>query len=420
MVLAVAERDGHRLQPAHGVPRRELGLTLKRFSILERPDLLAQQKATAGSVVFEYPKRPRQITTTTTEQDFTTSLLRLSTGRSPKAYFLTGHGEGDIANVAQSGASFTALKALLDKQGITSATLNLASGAAPGAAPAPSPSAASSPAAGASPAASPTPLQTTSVPADASEVVILDPRAALSDAEVASLNAYVAGGGHLLVSSPPLAKNNLNSLVSKYGLSFGAGIVVDPQMHYRNANDAVPVVLLVQQFGQSLVTTGLDTLPVVLLGSTSIDGTAPAGYTFTPLITTQGDACLRTDVTITAATCQSGEKAGPFSLAGALEQTNAKAGSRPIRIATFGGASFADDLIASQQQPPPGNMQLMINAVNWLAGQDKVINIAPHTATPAAVFLTDAQKQLILIGYPFLLPLLVAGLGVYVYVRRRQ
>jgi hypothetical protein len=64
-------------------------------------------------------------------------------------------------------------------------------------------------------------------------------------------------------------------------------------------------------------------------------------------------------------------------------------------------------------------MPLMINAVNWLAGQDKLINVPPRNVTPEAVFLTDAQRQLILIGYPFLLPLLVGTLGVSVYLRRR-
>jgi hypothetical protein len=406
------------LKQYHNVNSR---LTVQRFSTLERPDLLAKQKAAADTVVFEYQNRAPQVTSVATEQDFTTSLLRLSTGKSPKAYFLTGHGEGDITNVSQNGSSFTALKQLLDKQGITAASLNLAAGAGgtfnptgPALGASPAPSASPSPEASASPAAA----QGTTVPADADEVVILDPNGGFSDAELASLSAYVGGGGHLLVSSPPLAKNNLNKLVSKYGLSFGGGIVLDPQLHYQNISAAQ--VLLITQFGKSVVTTGLDTLPVVLLGATSVEGQAPPGYTLTPLVSTAGDACLRTNLSITSPQCQGSDRKGPFSMAATLAQDNAKAGSRPVRIVAFGGAAFATDLVASQSSPPPGNMQLMVNAVNWLAGQDKVINIPARTTTPEAVFLTDAQRQLILIGYPFLLPLLVVAYGVMVYVRRRQ
>jgi hypothetical protein len=282
----------------------------------------------------------------------------------------------------------------------------------------PAPAATGSPAPAGSPLASPPAVQSASIPGDADEVVILDPRGSLADAELATLKDYLDKGGHLLVSSPPLAKNNLNILISKYGISFGGGIVLDQQLHFRNSSAAQ--VLLIQQFGQSVVTRGLDTLPVVLLGDTSIDGKAPSGYTLTPLISTQTDACARSDLSITSPDCQAADKKGPFTLAATLEQTGARAGAKPVRIVVFGGAAFANDLVASQQPAPPGNLQLMVNAVNWLAGQDKIINIPPRQLTPGSVFLTDAQRQLILIGYPFFLPLVVVALGVNVYLRRRQ
>jgi len=403
-------------------------LVVQRYSVLDRPQLAQQQKVTsADSVVFTYKTRAPQVTTGTTEQDFTTALLRLSTGRSPKVYFLTGHGEGDINNPSQSGTSFTSLKGLLDKQGITSASLSLATGSggvltSPGAA---APAATASPAAAASASPAPVPsgspggaLQVSSVPSDADEVVILDPTAALGPGELSALKDYLGKGGHLLVSSQPFGKSNVNQLLSSYGISFGSGIVLDQQLHYSQSSAAE--VLLIQSFGQSTVTRGLDTLPVLLLGVAPVEGSAHAGYTLTPLISSAGDACERTDITITAGTCQAADKKGPFTLAATVEQTSAPSGSRPARVVAFGGASFANDLVASQTNPPPGNMQLMVNAVNWLAGQDKVINIPPKTANPTAVFLTDAQRQLVLIGYPFLLPLLVAALGVTVYFRRRQ
>jgi ABC-type uncharacterized transport system involved in gliding motility auxiliary subunit len=249
--------------------------------------------------------------------------------------------------------------------------------------------------------------------------VILDPVAALSPNELAALDAYLGRGGHLLVSSPPLGKSNLNTLVSKYGISFGGGIVLDQQLHYSQSSAAE--VLLINSFGQSPVTRGLDTLPVLLLGATSVDGKAATGFTETALISTANDACARTDLSITNATCQPADKKGPFTLAAALSnETTVPSGTLPVRIVAFGGAGFAGDLVASQTTQPPGNIPLMVNAVNWLAGQDKVINIPPRTATPEAVFLTDAQRQLILIGYPFFLPALVGALGVSVYLRRRQ
>lgn len=399
-------------------------LVVQRYSVYEHPQLVRQQKVTAvNSVVFTYKTRDPQVTTGTTEQDFTTALLRLSTGRSPKVYFLTGHGEGDINNIDPSGASFTALKALLDKQGISSASLSLATGSGgilttPGApalnsTPSPAPSVAAP-----VPSGSPAVVQTVAVPTDADEVVILDPNGSLGAGELAALKDYLGRGGHLLVSSPPFGKSNLSDLLSSYGVSFGSGIVLDQQLHYTQAAGAE--VLEIQTFGTSTVTRGLNSLPVVLLGATSIEGKAPTGYTLTPLVSTADDACLRTDITVTAGSCLPVDKKGPFTLAATLEQTSASSGSRPVRIVAIGGASFAADGIATQSRQPPGNTQLMVNAVNWLAGQDKVVNLPPKAATPQAVFLSGAQQQLILIGYPFFLPVLVGALGVTLYFRRRQ
>ena len=399
-------------------------LVVQRLSVFDQPQQVRQLKLTSNdSVTFTYKTRDPQVTTGTTEQDFTTALLRLSTGRSPKVYFLTGHGEGDINNVDQSGSSYTALKALLDKQGITSASLSLATGSGgvlttPGApainsTPSPVPSAPVP-----VPSGSPGVVQTTSVPSDADEVVILDPNGALGKGELAALKDYLGGGGHLLVSSQPFGKSNLSDLLSSYGIRFGGGIVLDQQLHYRQAAGAE--VLEIQNFGTSTVTRGLNSLPVVLLGATSIDGKAATGYTLTPLISTAADSCLRTDITVTTGSCLPVDRKGPFTLGATLEQTSAPSGSRPVRIVAFGGASFASDGIATQTQQPPGNTQLMVNAVNWLAGQDKVVNLPPKAANPQTVFLSGAQQQLIFFGYSFFLPLLVGALGVAVYFRRRQ
>jgi len=75
--------------------------------------------------------------------------------------------------------------------------------------------------------------------------------------------------------------------------------------------------------------------------------------------------------------------------------------------------------VALSQNRPPGNQPLMVNAVNWLAGQDKIINVPVNANPTQNIFLTDAQKQLVLLGYPVLLPLLMLGLGVNAYMRRR-
>ncbi|GAC1576045.1 MAG: hypothetical protein NVS3B24_05360 [Candidatus Dormibacteria bacterium] len=419
-------------------------LTVHSYTTLERPTLAQQQKILQpGSVVFEVAGRPSQITTDLTEQGFDTSLLRLSTGKSPKAYFLTGHGEPGIKAQSPTGNSVTVLAAALQKQGITVSALNLSSGAGatgslipgtPGLSPAPAasdaPAPAASPAEGAtpapspdagpspvpSPAPSPAAVATGQVPADADELVILDPQSNLSDGEVAAINAYLDRGGHLFVAAGPFNKSNASLLLKRFGLSFGGGIVLDPQLQLRSAQVGI---LEIQSYGAGLVSRGLNTLPSILLGTTSVDGKVAPGFTAVNVISTAGDACERTDLANTSGTCQGGDKKGPFNLMVSAEQTGAKAGSRPVRAVLLGAPTLGRDALQLGRSAPPGNQALMINAVNWLAGQDKVINIPPRTNAASTVFLTDAQKSLVTLGYPILLPLLMLGLGVNAYMRRR-
>ncbi|MFN2462561.1 MAG: hypothetical protein ABR573_01495 [Candidatus Dormibacteria bacterium] len=429
-------------------------LTVHSYTTLDRPTLAQQQKILqAGSVVFETDGRPSQITTDMTEQGFDTALLRLSTGKAPKAYFLTGHGEPDIKAQSQTGASVTVLAAALAKQGITVAALNLASGGggtgnlppgapalsptpAPadtsGATPAPAdtgasppaadvtpaPSDSASPAPAAAPSASPSPstVATAQVPADADEVIILDPRGNLNDAEIAAINGYMDRGGHILLAVSPFSKSNAGNLTKRFGVTFGGGIVLDQELQLRSAQ---PGILEIQKYGEGVVSRGLNTLPTILLGTTSVDGKPAAGYNATNVVTSGGDACERVDLSNTAGTCQSGDKKGPFNIMVSLEQTGAKAGTRPLRAILLAAPTLGSDALQLGQQVPPGNQPLMINAVNWLAGQDKIINIPPRATANSSVFLSEAQKSLVTLGYPVILPLLLLGLGVNAYLRRR-
>jgi len=423
-------------------------LTVQNYTVLDHPQLAQQEKIQqAGSVVFQQTGHPDVITTDLTEQGFDSVLVQLVTGRSPRVYFLTGHGEPDIQAASQTGNSVTVLAAALQKQGIVVGRLNLAAGggggavapgtpalATPSAAPtdtsspsaaptdagtpSPAPSDAGTPSAAAAPAPAPSPpaVAAATVPADADAVVILDPQANLSAAEEAAINSYVSRGGHLLVSAGPFSKSNVNDMVKRFGVSFGGGIVLDNSLQLRGVQGGI---LEIQSYGQSIVSRGMNTLPTVLLGATPVEGKAPAGFTLAPIIATQAGGCERTDLTVTSATCQAADKKGPFNLMVTVEQTGAKAGAVPIRAVLIGTSSIDGDTVALSQSKPPGNQPLMINAINWLAGQDKVINVPPHTDSPQAIFFTEGQKAIVGLGYPFLLPLLILGMGVNAYLRRR-
>ena len=60
-------------------------------------------------------------------------------------------------------------------------------------------------------------------------LVIVAPRQAYTDAELAKLQAYIARGGNLLVAGEPGSHEILNPIVESFGVEFIAGSVVEPK-----------------------------------------------------------------------------------------------------------------------------------------------------------------------------------------------
>ncbi|MFY9616308.1 MAG: Gldg family protein [Candidatus Dormiibacterota bacterium] len=420
------------LQRMHNVNHK---LVVKQKSLVDDPSTARTLGLQQASVVFEYPNRQPQVATDLTEAGLDTAMIRLSTGRSPKVYFLTGHGEGPIQAAQGQGATggntYSRLASSLATQGMTTAQLNLLTGSGSGGtvqpgqvAPstAPQPADTSSPAptdtGSPSPGATPSPAQVTgtTVPKDADAVVILDPTTNLTAAEVQSLTGYLDGGGHVLLAEEPSTQTNTNDIIKKYGVSIGQGIVLDQSLQYNQI--AVAGILVIQQYGSHIVTRGLSSTPTLIVQSAPVEGQVAQGLQLTPLITTTKSSCERTDSNQKAGTCQPGDKGGPFNLMSAVGPPDGSKDVKP-RLIVLGGAQFVSDQILGSQLGAPGNLAIMNNAVNWLAGQDKIIDVPVRATQPNTIFVTDAQHQLILIGYTLLLPIFVAALGVAVYLRRR-
>ncbi|MDP9325102.1 MAG: Gldg family protein [Candidatus Dormibacteraeota bacterium] len=422
------------LQRMHNVNHK---LVVKQKSLVDDPATARKLALQQSSVVFEYPNRQPQVATDMTEAGLDTALIRLSTGRSPKVYFLTGHGEGPIQAAAQGasgGINYSRLASSLATQGITTAQLNLLTGSgsggtvqpgqvptSPAAQPSPAPDTASpapTDTGTPSPGATPSQVSGTAVPKDADAVVILDPTTNLTAPEIQALTGYLDGGGHLLLAEEPTTQTNVNDIIKKYGLSIGPGIVLDQSLQYNQI--AVAGILVIQQYGSHIVTRGLQSTPTLIVQSAPVEGQVAQdqGLQLTPLITTTKSSCERTDSNQKAGTCQSGDKNGPFSLMSAVGPPDGSKDVKP-RLVLLGGAQFVSDQILGSQLGAPGNLAIMNNAVNWLAGQDKIIDVPVRATQPNTIFVTDAQHQLILIGYTMLLPIFVAALGVAVYLRRR-
>ncbi len=103
---------------------------------------------------------------------------------------------------------------------------------------------------------------------------------------------------------------------------------------------------------------------------------------------------------------------GPISLAVSAENFQSKA-----RVVVFGDSDFALDVNFFAF----ANGDLMVNSVDWAAGQEELINLTPkETKTRMMLPPQSAMMNLILLGSVIVIPGLALVGGIWVWFMRRR
>jgi ABC-type uncharacterized transport system involved in gliding motility auxiliary subunit len=148
--------------------------------------------------------------------------------------------------------------------------------------------------------------------------------------------------------------------------------------------------------------------------------TSPSSWAETDIkkLTTSGEVQRELD---------KGDKSGPVSLAAAVsapvETTPPPAaGAKPddtrkpeTRIAVFGDSDF----VANQWLGIPGNKDLFLNSINWLAQQENMIAVRPRDPEDRRITLRRDQQTYIFWLTVLVIPGLILLAGVQTWWRRR-
>ena len=104
---------------------------------------------------------------------------------------------------------------------------------------------------------------------------------------------------------------------------------------------------------------------------------------------------------------------GPLNLAVALSHPLDK---REQRVVVFGDGDF----VANSYIANAGNLDLGMSLVNWLSQDDAYVNIPVKTARDRTLNLSRSVQIAIATGFLVVLPLLMIGSGVFIWLRRRK
>jgi len=337
--------------------------------------------------------------TAISEEEITAGLLKLQRNATYKAYFLTGHGERDMAQSEAGGMS--QLRGDLVKEGFVVEPLSLT--------------------------ASP------KIPADTNLLVLAGPTQALLPGEQKLVKDYLDNYGRILLMYEPETPASYGELVKAYGVEATDDIVLDQASEMLKAEPVFSIGLWFNP--DHPITKGYKIQTMFILArALKLTAPPPTGVVTSSLITTNsssptallipvadivGQTTLKIDpskskpsiatLAVAAEKKEETPKVSPTPSPAPDKATN----TRSVRLVVI------SDSDALTNQLYMINKDFALNSFNWLAENETAISIRPKDEMAQPLTLSGGEQTKLMVLVAFLLPGLVVGLGLFNVMRRQ-
>jgi ABC-type uncharacterized transport system len=266
-------------------------------------------------------------------------------------------------------------------------------------------------------------LHNQAVPSDASAVVLGGPEVDLLDTEIAELEAYLTGGGAVLVMVDPVPLPNLAAWLAKHGLTLRDDVVID-RANRVYGSDGTNVVVPFYRDHEAV--RAMD-VPVVLGRARSVslpsgeDDDASSRATIVARTADESFAATGAARTTLGEVLfdKNSDRPGPIGVMG-VAMVGGGGGTTEGRLAVIGDADFASDGYISLL----GNKDLLVNTLGWMV-LEEFSGARPREETTklgpvSPVFVTDHHARVIFLSTVVAEPLLFLGVGIAIVVQRRR
>jgi ABC-type uncharacterized transport system involved in gliding motility auxiliary subunit len=393
----------------------------------KNPGLVKRYEVTEdGTTIFESGDKESRITSTS-EEDITNAIIKISREKKKTIYFLEGHGEGSIENLEDDGYSHA--KAELEKLAYDVKKLSLA-------------------------------LPDT-FPHDVDLLIIPGPEKDLFPDEIETIRNYLHKGGRVFFMVDPQTAPGLSEFLAEFGIQLEDDVIVDTVSRLMGGDYFMP---LVSEYEYHAITSKFR-YATFFPFARSVDTTEekPEGISTTVLARTSQNSWSERQLEEQQVTFdEEKDKAGPISLAVVAtieykedeaeekeveaedaageeedKETKAEAEEEELeeetetesvseaeeekpksegRLAVFGDSEF----VSNRYYYTSGNGNLFLNTAAWLTEEADLISIQPKTASPKTIQLTPSQGRMIFFVSLIILPLAVLVTGITIWARRRS
>jgi len=346
-----------------------------------------------GSLVVESDGRRKDFASPR-EDVLLEAILQVTRPTRKVVYFLTGHDEQDIESTDRR-RGYSSVRNALQREFYDVRSLNL--------------------------------LDEDGVPDDATVVVIAGPRRDLLDSELAKLGDYVQRGGGLLVMLDPQTAPNLVAFLGRYGVTVDDNVVVDPENRLFAGDYLTMIVPGLSS--QHPVSAGLRSPPLFSQARTvRFAGTADGNIKGIDFLQTAKSAWDTTDMEVlrtgVASFVRGRDRGGPVSV-GVSVLINTRPQNGPVgpgspgvtRAIVLGDSDFANNFFIEYL----GDKDLLVNAMNWLSGQEELVGSRPQLRQPGInqFFVSARQGRLAFALGTIVEPALFLLVGTAIFLRRR-
>ena len=338
-----------------------------------------------NTLIVESGERQQKLTDLT-EKDITNALLKVVRDHQEKIYLTVGHGEKGVAGGEQS---YSRLRDRLEEIAyVVEDSLLLA--------------------------------REGDVPDDCSVLVIGGSTSAFLENEADALRRYLMTGGAVLLLTDPLLQTGLEDVLGEWGVMLGNDFVIDTSGigSLFGLDFTVPAAMRYDD-EHAIVSkhrSGLMTF-YQLARSVRFDGASSASAVGTELVFTSEQSWAESDLAVLLP--NQGQRSvkmdanvdvsGPVSLGVAVQDADGGG-----RLVVFGDSDFATNQYFDVQ----GNGDLALNAVSWLAADEKLISIRPKEAGYSPISLTAGESDWIFWISVIIYPLAIAIAGFAVVSRK--
>ena len=366
--------------------RTKSDINMKFISPVEEPKLAQEMGIRVdGEVIVEYNKRSEHISPPFAEQDLTNLFVRLTRTNEQPIMYLDGHGEKNLMGIKNNDLGEFGKQ--LEKKGFKFSNPDL--------------------------------TIVNEVPKEGGMLVIASPQVNVSKVESNKIVRYLQNGGNVLWL---LDDDNLKGLenVAKYlGLKVSKGKVVDPSSSQFGANENVSFATF---YGDHPITKNF--MLRTLYNSAhevSAKGTYENGWEVSKLIEVAGNGWLEGEGKTEAQKLifdKTKDKKGPINIGIAFNRKFEEKGQRVIVV---GNAAFLSNSFITSG----GNLDLGINIINWLAGDDQLITIQPMPLKDVNVTIPNDSKSVFLAwiifhSFQYFIPLALFIAGFGIWFKRRK